>query len=293
MPLARKAIPRRLRDWKYQRPPCLTYDYFAAAGQVPIRHSPTAMASWLADAALLSYAEPEFAEPAFTKAGFSSVRFVEKAGTHAYLLEIDDLAVACFRGTQVNRLIEMLTDLKTDLSFVAVESAGLPGKVHTGFRAALDLIWDEIAPALIDAAGRGKSVLLSGHSLGGALALLGAVRLAKPARVVTFACPRIGSEEFAEAAKGIDIDRYVIAGDLVPRLPPRRWGYVDIGQRRVLEPNGSISVTPDLPRLYEVDSVSDAVENWGKALRLNLFDHSPVLYATLAYNALMAELGVA
>jgi hypothetical protein len=105
----------------------------------------------------------------------------------------------------------------------------LPGRVHPGFAASLDRLWDGIAAAVrsLRGADAAPRLYFTGHSKGGTLANLAALcaRRALPAAIVkaaTFGAARAGDAVFAEAyrAAGIDCQRYEVAEDLVPGLPP-------------------------------------------------------------------------
>ena len=69
-------------------------------------------------------------------------------------------------------------------------------------------------------------ILTTGHSLGGALALIAAVELRRqftaPVEVHSFGAPRIGNDHLAKHVnnKVEDIYRVVHNRDLVPHLPP-------------------------------------------------------------------------
>ena len=72
-------------------------------------------------------------------------------------------------------------------------------------------------------------MLLTGHSKGGALAQLAALRLVaaehalKPSAVHTFAAPRAGNRTFANALEGVlagSAWRFEFQDDIVPHLPP-------------------------------------------------------------------------
>lgn len=105
----------------------------------------------------------------------------------------------------------------------------LPGQVHPGFVDSLDRLWGGIAAAVdrLRGADAAPHLYFTGHSKGGALANLAALsaRQAWPAAIVkaaTFGAPRAGDSVFADAYRvaGIDCQRYEVAEDLVPDLPP-------------------------------------------------------------------------
>src|SRR5262249_52990758 len=92
--------------------------------------------------------------------------------------------------------------------------------------------FDEVNRQL-QAAGPGARLLITGHSKGGALAPLAALRLwamnQTPSRVITFAGPRVGDRAFADIYNNAQIvhTRYEFQDDIVPHVPPRIGGLVD------------------------------------------------------------------
>ena len=152
--------------------------------------------------------------------------------------------MVAFRGTESLR--DWMTDAKARLVPAGRRGGrnGRGARVHRGFVGALDYVWDDVAACIKDFRGddgngagdRGRPVWLTGHSLGGALAILAAQRLAV-ARIpvkglYTFGAPRAGNSAFAEA-----LDRrlkrrafrVVNNEDIVTRLPPRLLGYRHAG----------------------------------------------------------------
>jgi hypothetical protein len=75
---------------------------------------------------------------------------------------------------------------------------------------------------------RGYRILITGHSLGGALAMLACQFLLSHdlhgyqsvLSICTFGAPRTGNSGFAEWFQGVDVVRYVNSEDTVPTLPP-------------------------------------------------------------------------
>ena len=92
-------------------------------------------------------------------------------------------------------------------------------KVHTGFLKAFEQIQAEVATALEKVAG--YQLYVTGHSLGGALALVATRHFNADnlAACYTFGSPKVGSQEFGSSIKP-PIYRVVNAADGVPRVPP-------------------------------------------------------------------------
>jgi hypothetical protein len=199
--------------------------------------------------------------------------------TDAHLVQSEDgkLVILCFRGTQPRNTIDWLTDLSARMDpFFAV------GDVHGGFARAILALWPCIR-VLLNGALRGYSVCdmtqfdrlvhrcpmedvmpkpsacgaspwartegmdglyITGHSFGGALAVLAAAAIAvdpdlapvkgKLRGIYTFGQPMVGGKGFAGRfghEVGDMLFRHVYKRDIVPRLPPLTMGnFQHIGQ---------------------------------------------------------------
>lgn len=140
-------------------------------------------------------------------------------------------------------------DWRTDFKFKTVRWSSGPGRtfagrVHRGFNGAILSVVDEILALLPHEA----RVVVAGHSLGGALAMLCAHRLAgtlappgKVAAVYTFGQPRVGNWNFAGHYNAMLHDetwRIVNAGDPVTVVPPVLFGYKHAGTEVYLRRGG-------------------------------------------------------
>jgi len=111
--------------------------------------------------------------------------------------------------------------------------------MHRGYR----IIARECADALAPLMTPGYSVQLTGHSLGGAVAVATALlfrsRGASVEKVVTFGAPKLGPRETRDAAEQLDVLRVVQKDDLIPLLPMSRpfvrKPYVHLGEGVVLD----------------------------------------------------------
>jgi len=147
------------------------------------------------------------------KLGFS-YQAVRRKSHFAWIGRRGSLTVIAFRGTVFSRAgrRHYQTNIATDL--VPWMGAGL---VHDGFHHAMWQIVAAVRRQRID----GENIVLTGHSMGAALAVL-AARFLSARRVHAFACPRIGNRAFAKNITAhVRIIRYVNRGDFLSRLPFR------------------------------------------------------------------------
>jgi len=104
-----------------------------------------------------------------------------------------------------------------------------PFQVNSYFAHGLDVLWPVISAVLRDPNYANYTVAFTGHSLGGALASLGAMRTVleglrhgSQIQLYTFGQPRTGSSTYAFKVDALLPNSYrvVNSGDIVPRLPP-------------------------------------------------------------------------
>ena len=91
--------------------------------------------------------------------------------------------------------------------------------VHQGFLEAADSVFDPVRDAVA-----GKPYALTGHSLGGAIALLiGATLAARydhpPIRITTFGAPRVGLGGYVDATRSMEIYEFRFGNDIVTQVP--------------------------------------------------------------------------
>ena len=110
-------------------------------------------------------------------------------------------------------------DWKTNLNAFKEIVDGVP--IHTGFLGAFRLVKTEIEADLDRSSGIGYALYVTGHSLGGSLALIATKEIAHASMgaCYTFGSPRVAGYGFAQKIK-TPIYRVVNARDIVPRVPP-------------------------------------------------------------------------
>jgi hypothetical protein len=146
--------------------------------------------------------------------------------TRGVIGEKADLMVIAFGGTDAL----VWESIWTDIDFVPARGSD----IHGGFQAAFDAVVPTIDEALLK---RPKHLFITGHSLGGAIAVLAAMRAlkgrAEPEAVYTFGMPRVGGRTFAseynDSKLGQKTYRLVHALDVVPRVPPK-LGFFHVGR---------------------------------------------------------------
>lgn len=155
--------------------------------------------------------------------------------SQAILVERADMAVLIFRGTEPVNLVDWITDSRVNQvpfrDIFAFEGAEMWGNVHQGFATALAPLLRGVLPELNRIVRSDRPIWITGHSLGGALAMLAAAFIIHvfPGRigaVYTFGQPRVGDAGFSKAfdnARELAAATYrcVNDRDIVPRLPPR------------------------------------------------------------------------
>lgn len=173
--------------------------------------------------AAASHSRPDTVRAELRALGFADGRLIQASGVHCAVAVQDDLVVLAFRGSTT------FDDWVTDVKFAQVKGrkTGLTGRVHRGFWAAIDTAWDEILLELGPEVANGRRLWITGHSLGGALAQLAALRATRDglpvAGVYVYGAPRVGDERVAEeldAAVPGTLFRIVIADDPVPHMAP-------------------------------------------------------------------------
>jgi hypothetical protein len=195
-------------------------------------------ALFLASACELAYKdEPEGPELFRSVLGLEA-QLIKAGNTEVYLAQNDSSLVVAFRGSESPATLDGFKDwLLTNANNYLIVPAGRAGtdfvaagvgaRFHRGFLEALDLVWEPLL-AGADAAMQAKDrpLRITGHSLGGALALLAAWRLQRSFlsihEVVTFGAPMVGNEAASKAFEREfpgKIFRYVDTEDVVPLLP--------------------------------------------------------------------------
>ena len=129
------------------------------------------------------------------------------------------ILVLAFRGTEPKKAADIKADIKANPMNVGPEDGGQ--QVHTGFYQAFEAVESHIRTELAKDENKDLPLYITGHSLGGALAIVATYCLSSDqiAACYTFGGPRVGNLAFGQSIKP-PVYRVINAADLVPRLPP-------------------------------------------------------------------------
>ena len=146
--------------------------------------------------------------------GFELVQTFDENETQAYLAKCKEYMVLAFRGTEPKEL----KDIWTDLKFTPFKKEKCV--MHEGFYEA----YRDIEKDLVKAVRKiNLPLYVTGHSLGGALALMAVMYLPDmdwTAACYTFGGPKVGNDDFTDELFKVPVYRTVHASDIVPSLPP-------------------------------------------------------------------------
>jgi triacylglycerol lipase len=229
----------------------------ASSSETLIGARSIAKAAWAADASMLSYAR--YGQARMTdddlrdnfRNGRLDIQTIGEneddwnaPGTQAVFAMGVKFAILAFRGTERDDPQDMISDADIvlwpepdyrlnekdpapvlgHLSFVT-HLFEPPCLVHGGFQKALNRVWQKIHSAVMEYRDQNPDaeICFTGHSLGGALAVLAFSRFTdKNISLYTFGCPRVGDAAFRDRVlsnPGRGIFRYVNFNDAVAHVP--------------------------------------------------------------------------
>jgi triacylglycerol lipase len=270
----------------------------------------------LAEASEVVYSSQAAACALMAERGLTNFRWIDLSGIfqdlHAFAASNDDFAILVFRGTA--SVHDWMTDVyATPVRFSWIFQGGPEvGEVHAGFGHALSDGWAKVVDAVravapvpplmetksVDAR---RTLWITGHSLGGALAsLAGAAFSLLPDGVIrpvsgiyTYGQPRIGLHDFCDNYGRLLTPRtfrMVNNKDLVPRVPFRGWDYSDVGEMIHFTENGA----PELQSLQWRDFLARTLESFQEAYQIFAnFNMDVGDHAIANYRRLVADQQVA
>jgi len=160
----------------------------------------------------------------------------------------------------------------------------IAGRVHRGFYSEYEKAIPGIKEALAKHNKKGdKTLWVTGHSLGGAMAVLVAAELKPDGGLHTFGQPRVGTKGFLSALDGIKYYRYRNNNDAVTAVPPSFLCFKHGGVLRYINTYGNIRPATWLQRFKD-----KCRGHWMALKSFNLIDgfadHSMGLYHEFLYN---------
>lgn len=172
----------------------------------------------MAECCTLAYQPPIEAVPALQNLGFDRVETIFAGSMAGYIVFVEDAAIVIFRGTDDN------TDWFVNLDSLTTQTPH--GAIHRGFQKSYLLLYPQIAKILHER--KPKYLWITGHSLGGALAIACAYDLHQSkeqeiAGVLTFGQPMLVGQSLATYIDEEFYGKYihfVNGSDIVPRVVP-------------------------------------------------------------------------
>jgi len=247
--------------------------------QPPERRKPTYdLAAYLARRCAQAYLVPQQIakiEDALKMEGGSDFKHFQRFSDAAFGYRRGNCVVIAFRGTQTNWNALRQWPL-TNLRAFPVRHP----RRHLGFQMA----WERLRPDIVEwierTLPRHGTLIITGHSLGGAIAILAAFELAEDYHVravVTIGAPRVGLTEFRDAylAKpsrrlvagesaallGEVTRRITHADDIVSRVPPGP-AFRHVGEESRLDENGMLVPGESRGILVRLFAGLDAAVGW-------------------------------
>lgn len=172
------------------------------------------------------------------------------------------------------------------------------GRVHSGFKTALEEVWNVLQPEIARLQTQDVKIWLTGHSLGAALATLAADRLPDVQGLYTFGSPRLGDRDF-QAHFRVPAYRVVNGDDIVPTVPGKGpflhvGRPVHIGSDKGLQNGPKPAKTAGDAPCIEASRPSGTTQEGltidsGTFIPRGFSDHNPMLYAVNLWNALVAQ----
>lgn len=174
-------------------------------------------------------------------------------GTEGFVGSDGDMTIVAFAGTDQRN--DWMTNIQCKMTEIE-----LPGgyyiQVHKGFYQAYLSVGEKVQQLIeLHSNGKAKKLIFTGHSLGGALATIAALKcrvLDRPHKVITFGGPRVGSLALSSYMRR-NVVRVVAGGDPVPHIP---WPWVPWRPSTVYFHAGKVIrrgwYTPWMPRAHSM-----------------------------------------
>ncbi len=200
--------------------------------------APIANAFALARIARAAYRDDPAVEHAGLREAFPSIVTFRAPRVFGLAVGREGDAVVAFRGTHEDR------EWVEALAYGQARWCG--GHAHTGCTRLVESVWQSLLAALYDVDAASRRLWLTGHSIGGAVALLAALRLEHEGfevhGVTTFGTPAV-MDRPAAASFRCRVHRVVNNEDIVPNIswPSLVNTYSHAGERILLTASGRLA----------------------------------------------------
>ena len=172
----------------------------------------------LAEIASTAYDSPDSITHKLQTLGAKEVFCFSQGSSAGVVASDDNSVVIAFRGTQ------SIADILTDIKVFGTKVDG--GTVHQGFWAAVESVYDLATTGAEKHGAKSKKVWITGHSLGGAMAVAFTFKAMKehkfrPAGIITFGQPLVMSDSLCQFLLDefkSDYVRFVNHGDPIARV---------------------------------------------------------------------------
>jgi triacylglycerol lipase len=207
-----------------------------------------------------AYRNQQGAQAAVGALGLGDFQWFSAQSTQALAATDANHLYIAFRGTEANPI-----DWSRNARFNPL--AGEFGRIHSGFGSGVEEVWQEVLDLI---AAAGKPTVFTGHSLGGALATLAAVRADRAGHsveaVYTYGQPRVGLGDFGRfftERLGDRTYRTINYVDLVTRVPLMLQGYRHVGTRIYFDGKGGSRVAASGWKIA-LDDITHRLTHWGR-----------------------------
>jgi triacylglycerol lipase len=184
--------------------------------------------------------------------------------TRGVIAEGHGATIVAFAGTDPLIPVNWITDFNVGLRFRFNERV-TPPLLHRGFETAFKSVASDVTRVL---ASRGETpVLVTGHSMGAALAVIAADHLLseqnlRATAVYGFGVPRVGDQDFASRYNetlGSTTYRLVHGSDIVGSVPPSSFGFRHVGLLIRCARGTQFAAEPPLPEFSDEPQFRDSL----------------------------------
>ena len=241
-------------------------------------------AALCAVASQLTYASDEIAQQGAAALQAAGLSIIVERNHRCLLFVYGDCIILAFRGTDAGEVADWKTNLDTALT------PGPFGLVHQGYLAAVELMWPRLIASLQRMRDHDQPLLFTGHSMGGALAVLAAAKFAADGTIpvtglYTFGQPAV-VDGAAETALADRLDgryfRFVNSVDMVPGLFVER-SLTAGGQQLFIDRAGRIHAGEALAQMASARLLTALLEP--ESRRAELDDHGIAEYVRVLTSA--------